>query len=87
MTPQINKHCAKSADADNLPIAFMLMNDAAVEAFGTPAFNFYFKIKRFFKVIIELITLSIRFIEPQYFIRNTPMLINLPKKLDVLTKF
>ncbi|CAD5234202.1 unnamed protein product [Bursaphelenchus xylophilus] len=48
LTRKINENCAKDEGA-KLPVAFMVLNDEAADGFGRPAFNFYAKIKGFFK--------------------------------------
>uniref|UniRef100_A0A1I8BF21 FAD_binding_2 domain-containing protein n=1 Tax=Meloidogyne hapla TaxID=6305 RepID=A0A1I8BF21_MELHA len=54
LTKQISQHCALQKEAGDMPIAWMLMNRESVESFGMPAFNFYFKIKGFFKELSDI---------------------------------
>ncbi|KAL3990920.1 flavocytochrome c family protein [Acanthocheilonema viteae] len=49
VTDKILKFCAKNEEAGGAHIAFMLMDDQAVNDFGRASFNFYAKIKGFFK--------------------------------------
>uniref|UniRef100_A0A914HGJ1 fumarate reductase (NADH) n=1 Tax=Globodera rostochiensis TaxID=31243 RepID=A0A914HGJ1_GLORO len=48
LTEKINKNCARQKSVGDLPVAWMLMNNASADSFGRPAFNFYAKIKGFF---------------------------------------
>ncbi|KAI6243830.1 FAD-binding-2 domain-containing protein [Aphelenchoides fujianensis] len=48
-TKKINENCAKDPKAGDLPVAFMLLNDAVADGFGRPSFNFYANIKGFFE--------------------------------------
>uniref|UniRef100_A0AC35UHR6 FAD_binding_2 domain-containing protein n=1 Tax=Rhabditophanes sp. KR3021 TaxID=114890 RepID=A0AC35UHR6_9BILA len=43
---------------DNKNIAFMLLNDDSVQGFGSTAFAFYWKVKKFFKQVNSLAELS-----------------------------
>lgn len=54
LTDKIDKNCAKNPSVNNLPTAFMVMNNEAADNFGRPAFNFYANIKMFFKVIFSV---------------------------------
>ncbi|KAI1730621.1 FAD binding domain-containing protein [Ditylenchus destructor] len=51
LTSQIYKLCSKNPSVNNLHTAYMVMNNKAAEDFGLPAFNFYAKIKGFFKEV------------------------------------
>lgn len=57
LTKKINDNCAKSSEAGDLPVAYLVMNDEAVDGFGRPAFTFYAKIKGFFEVKQDLLNL------------------------------
>uniref|UniRef100_A0A914VUR6 FAD-dependent oxidoreductase 2 FAD binding domain-containing protein n=1 Tax=Plectus sambesii TaxID=2011161 RepID=A0A914VUR6_9BILA len=47
LTERILEDCALDKEA-NAKVAYMVMNEEAVQGFGPPAFNFYWKIKKFF---------------------------------------
>ncbi|CAK5056062.1 unnamed protein product [Meloidogyne enterolobii] len=51
-------HCARQKEAGDMPIAWMLMNKESAESFGMPAFNFYSKIKGFFKELPNINSLA-----------------------------
>ncbi|KFD53344.1 hypothetical protein M514_05825 [Trichuris suis] len=46
LTKQIETFCGKDESVGH--IAFLVLNDAAVDAFGRPAFGFYWNVKNFF---------------------------------------
>ena len=58
LTQRILKECSPVKDfqggSGGRPAAFMLMNDAAADSFGRPAFNFYHVVKKFFGVSATL---------------------------------
>uniref|UniRef100_A0A914M3C1 fumarate reductase (NADH) n=1 Tax=Meloidogyne incognita TaxID=6306 RepID=A0A914M3C1_MELIC len=58
LTKLIIQHCARQKEAGDMPIAWMLMNKESAESFGMPAFNFYFKIKGFFKELPNINSLA-----------------------------
>uniref|UniRef100_A0A183EPB9 fumarate reductase (NADH) n=1 Tax=Gongylonema pulchrum TaxID=637853 RepID=A0A183EPB9_9BILA len=49
LTGKILEFCAKNKEAGDAHTAFMLMDNQAVDDFGRASFNFYAKIKGFFK--------------------------------------
>lgn len=49
LTGEILKHCQFN-ETSNGHTAYMLLNDAAIDKFGWPSFNFYWKVKKFFQV-------------------------------------
>jgi len=57
MTDQILKRC-KFNETANAHTAYLIMNDEAVEQFGWPAFNFYWKVKGFFQKVENVDELS-----------------------------
>ena len=54
LTEKINKNCAKNPKVNNLPTAFMIMNNKSADNFGRPAFNFYANIKKFFTEVANV---------------------------------
>lgn len=54
VTEKVNENCEPMPEANNARVAWMLLDERAVDAFGRPAFNFYQKIKGFFEVRLLL---------------------------------